>query len=94
MIDPMDLYLRIDRTEPPTGRLRRLPTPVTAPAPEGAEPQEPARYATVEFSGWLGLLRALSDVFDDESAPAREVRAGPCDDAAAGRDDTHGEQLR
>lgn len=92
----MDLYLRFDQTDPPTGRLRRLPTPSpTTTGVERPDPEQPARYETVEFSGWLGLLRALSDVFDDATAPGGDVRDGGSTDAPSETDDDpQGERLR
>lgn len=50
----MEVHIRLDHAHPPVGRLT-----VTEP-PGGTEPIAPA----VAFTGWLGLLRALSDAID------------------------------
>lgn len=58
----MDLFLRCDHTDPPSGRLRRLDG--SRPGADGGAPEaDPG--VTVEFSGWLGLLRALSDALTE-----------------------------
>lgn len=49
----MEVHIRLDHTRPPVGRLT-----VTSPP----EAQDPAM--SVPFTGWLGLLRALSDALD------------------------------
>lgn len=47
----MEVRISLDQSEPPIGRLT-----VTS------GPQEPGRTeSSVPFTGWLGLLRALSD---------------------------------
>ncbi|HET8929115.1 MAG TPA: hypothetical protein VFN21_00515 [Acidimicrobiales bacterium] len=58
----MDLLLRCDHTDPPAGRLHRLPLSHEQVADDRSDPDAPQ---TIEFSGWLGLLRALSDVFTE-----------------------------
>lgn len=50
----MEVHIWLDQSEPPVGRL-------TATGDPGAP--EPARRP-VSFTGWLGLLRALSDAID------------------------------
>jgi hypothetical protein len=50
----MEIRISLDRVEPPAGRLRLVPGPQPAPGP--AEGEE------IPFTGWLGLLRALSEV--------------------------------
>lgn len=49
----MDVHIRLDQSRPPVGRLTVTSTP---------DAQEPA-HTSVDFTGWLGLLRALSDAF-------------------------------
>jgi hypothetical protein len=50
----MEIRISLDRVEPPAGGLRLVPGPEPAPGP--AEGEE------IPFTGWLGLLRALSQV--------------------------------
>lgn len=50
----MEVHIRFDHLQPPVGRL-------TVTRPPGSPEQVPS---SVPFTGWLGLLRALSDVFD------------------------------
>jgi hypothetical protein len=50
----MEIRISLDRTEPPAGRLRLVPGPQPAPGP--------AKGEEIPFTGWLGLLRALSEV--------------------------------
>jgi hypothetical protein len=50
----MEIRISLDQVEPPAGRLRLVPAPDPAPGP--AEGEE------IPFTGWLRLLRALSDV--------------------------------
>lgn len=67
----MDLFLRCDHTDPPVGRLGRLPRSGPRPADDRTA-REGSEF--IEFSGWLGLLRALSDALrasDDERAGHR-----------------------
>jgi len=47
----MEVRISLDQSEPPVGR-------VTVTSPRGV----PATHSSVPFTGWLGLLRALSDV--------------------------------
>jgi hypothetical protein len=59
----MEVHISLDDTRPPVGRL----TVTRAPgAPDQAA-------SSVPFTGWLGLLRALSDVLDPsgEASPGR-----------------------
>jgi hypothetical protein len=51
---PVEIRIVLDRAEPPAGRLRVVPGPGHAHRPE------PDRE--IEFTGWLGLLRALGEV--------------------------------
>lgn len=46
----MEVRISLDQSEPPVGRLT-----VTGP------PGVPGTPSSVPFTGWLGLLRALSD---------------------------------
>jgi hypothetical protein len=50
----MEVHIWFDRSEPPVGRL-------TVTSPPGGP-----RYihSSAPFTGWLGLLRALSDAID------------------------------
>lgn len=48
----MEIRIQLDRREPPEGRLCRADPP-QQPDTDGADD-------TVEFVGWLGLLRELS----------------------------------
>ena len=50
----MEIRISLDRAEPPAGRLRL----VTGPDPAAG----PAEGKEIPFTGWLGLLRALSQV--------------------------------
>jgi hypothetical protein len=50
----MEVHIWLDQSEPPVGRLTATGAP-DAPEPAGR---------TVPFTGWLGLLRALSDAMD------------------------------
>ena len=50
----MEIRISLERAEPPPGRLWREPGP--GPTPPAVERGE------VPFTGWLGLLRALSEV--------------------------------
>jgi hypothetical protein len=50
----MEIRISLDRVEPPAGRLRLVPGPEPAPGPAEGE--------AIPFTGWLGLLRALSEV--------------------------------
>lgn len=61
----MQLLLCFEEIDPPTGQLRRVPTP--SQPPDGAV--EPAR-----FYGWLGLLRALSEMLEDADRPVPPTR--------------------
>jgi hypothetical protein len=49
----MEIRIRVDRTDPPTGCLRRVD-------PGGG--RDPRQLVGVAFVGWLGLLRALEGV--------------------------------
>jgi len=61
----MEIRIRLDRAEPPAGRLRVLP--------------EPGRFAGardgegVGFAGWLGLLRALEEAIGSFGEPAPDA---------------------
>jgi hypothetical protein len=56
----MEVHIWLDQSEPPVGRLT-VTGPPTTPGP---------RPAGASFTGWLGLLRALSDAIDSvEDAP-------------------------
>jgi hypothetical protein len=61
----VEVRIWFDQSEPPVGHVQRLAAP-------GASSDRGA--ATTEFSGWLGLLRALSDVLDD----AKDIPPKPC----------------
>jgi hypothetical protein len=50
----MEIRICLDRTEPPAGRLRRVPESGQAPGAHDGEP--------IGFVGWLGMLRALDEV--------------------------------
>jgi len=50
----VEIRIVLDRTEPPTGRLRVLRAPGQAPGPGAGQ--------DIGFTGWLGLLRALYEV--------------------------------
>jgi hypothetical protein len=53
----MEVHIWLDPSEPPVGRLA-----VTSP------PEE--LHSSVPFSGWLGLLRALSDAIESSGGDA------------------------
>jgi hypothetical protein len=61
----MEIRITLDRVEPPAGRLRLVPSP--GPTPRPADGEE------IPFTGWLGLLRALSQVVGppDDHPPDR-----------------------
>jgi hypothetical protein len=61
----MEIRITLDRAEPPTGRLRLVPSPQVTPRPADGE--------EIPFTGWLGLLRALSEVLGppDDHPPDR-----------------------
>lgn len=50
----MEVHIRLDHVRPPVGRL-------TVTDPPGATEPIPS---CIPFTGWLGLLRALSDVIE------------------------------
>jgi hypothetical protein len=50
----MEVHISLDQSEPPVGRL-------TVTSPPGSLGTTPS---SVPFTGWLGLLRALSDAID------------------------------
>lgn len=50
----MEVHISLDQSEPPVGRITVTSPPVT---PE-------CTHSSVPFTGWLGLLRALSDAID------------------------------
>jgi hypothetical protein len=52
----VELRICFDRTDPPVGHLWRQAEPESGEA--GTTP--------TDFAGWLGLLRALSDLLDDQ----------------------------
>ncbi len=54
----MEIRIVLDETEPPSGHLERVHDDGRAPA------------APAPFSGWLGLLRALSGVLGHPYPPA------------------------
>jgi hypothetical protein len=63
----VDVRISFDRTEPPVGHVQRL-----------AEPGRSgdSAPAAIEFAGWLGLLRALSEVLSNpEDIPPRSSPA-------------------
>lgn len=51
----MEIRIRLDRTEPTAGRLRLVPESGQAPCAHDGE--------GIGFVGWLGMLRALDEVF-------------------------------
>jgi hypothetical protein len=56
----MEVHIRIDHLRPPVGQLTVTGQP---------DPSRPAP-SSIPFTGWLDLLRALSDVFElPEQAP-------------------------
>ena len=57
----MDVLIRLEREEPPAGTVLRL-RDEEQPASETGEAQP--------FVGWLGLLRALSEVMREAGEPA------------------------
>jgi len=59
----VEVRIYCDQTNPPVGQLSRL----TDPAAQGESTTEP-----IEFSGWLGLLRALYDTLDDTDGDQRK----------------------
>jgi hypothetical protein len=50
----MEFRIRLHQLEPPSGRVRALR--------DSDEAQEHVPAHEIEFSGWLGLLRALDEV--------------------------------
>ena len=64
-IPMVDLYIAFDAHSPPSGRVVAELVPPTANEHRGGERGE----VGVPFSGWLGLLKVLSDVLEaaDES---------------------------
>jgi hypothetical protein len=52
----VDVVIRIERAEPPVGTVRRVGALGRGVAEEDAE---------IPFEGWLGLMRALSEVFGE-----------------------------
>ena len=57
----MEINVILERTDPPAGRLRAIGTmPLDSEGPSDE----------VRFVGWLGLLRALSEVMGARDAPA------------------------
>jgi hypothetical protein len=56
----MEVHISLDQSHPPVGRLT-----VTSPPGSGApDVATPSTGFSVAFTGWLGLLRALSDAID------------------------------
>jgi hypothetical protein len=49
----VDVLIRLARAEPPVGTVLRVGEP---------EPAQSEAWEAVPFMGWLGLLRALSEV--------------------------------
>jgi hypothetical protein len=64
MIGGMEILMILGQVEPPAGHLRVMPGPST---PASAE------HTEVGFTGWLGLMRALSEVLGSpaERSPER-----------------------
>jgi hypothetical protein len=59
----MEVHLWLDQSEPPVGRLTLTSEPGTG---------EPIRRS-IPFTGWLGLLRALSDaIVSSGDDPSRQ----------------------
>ena len=50
----MEVRISLDQSEPPVGRLTVTSPPVTLEC----------THSSVPFTGWLGLLRVLSDAID------------------------------
>jgi hypothetical protein len=59
----VEVRICCDQTNPPVGQLSR----VIEPAAQGGTAAEP-----IHFSGWLGLLRALSDALDNADDEPRK----------------------
>jgi hypothetical protein len=55
----VEVHISCDRTDPPVGRLSRVDTPRPPQPPPGAA------EGSIQFTGWLGLLRALADTLGD-----------------------------
>jgi hypothetical protein len=55
----MEIRLRVDRLQPPAGKVTRV-------AAAGSLPEDPGSSSAYErsFTGWLELLAALSDMMD------------------------------
>jgi hypothetical protein len=62
----VEIRIVLDRAEPPAGRLRVVGVPGQDPWPRAGQ--------EIEFSGWLGLLRALYEV---TAEPGEAARPGP-----------------
>jgi hypothetical protein len=60
----MEVHIWLDPSDPPVGRLT-----VTSPPGTSGE-----LHRSVPFSGWLGLLRALSDAIESSGGDAPPVR--------------------
>jgi hypothetical protein len=60
----MLILIHLDRREPPAGMIS-LPSPI-------GESRSEAEPRLVPFVGWLGMLRALSDVLAASEAGSRE----------------------
>jgi hypothetical protein len=52
----MEIRMVLDRIEPPHGTVRW--------ASDADEPSHLQQDGEIRFTGWLGMLRALSDLFD------------------------------
>jgi hypothetical protein len=59
----VEVHISCNRTDPPVGELWRAGV---------ADPQGGGTDGAIQFSGWLGLLRALADTLGD---PGDEGRA-------------------
>jgi hypothetical protein len=55
----MEVRISLDQTDPPVGRLT-----VTSPAEAGGRAQ-----TSIPFTGWLGLLHALSEALGSSRGP-------------------------
>jgi hypothetical protein len=51
---PMEIRIVLDQAEPPAGRLRVVPA--------AGQNRRPGTAGEIQFTGWLGLLRALYEV--------------------------------
>lgn len=58
----MQIQITLAAVEPPAGTMRVVSASVPAPSKENQD--------ELAFAGWLGMLRALSDLISSASAPS------------------------